>query len=292
MSDNSKNWKAYLALLSGLVIIGFSAIFVRLAEAPGPVASFYRMILPSLLLTFPIILRIRDKRIVLPRAAIRAALLGGLFFGLDLSLWASGIMLRGATIPTLMANTAPVWVGIGTVVLLRRRLPGLFWLGLAVAMAGVTIVLGLDAFKEAELGLGSLMGLGAAIFYGAYFLVTQSAREAIDAPTYLWLSSLCSSVVLLIVVGLLGQPLGGYPAQSWWSFLAMGLIVQLMGWLAINYAQGHLPATLVSPTLLGQPVITALLAAPILGEAIGLGQAVGGFVVLVGVYLVHHSRVS
>lgn len=292
MSDLSQTWKAYLALLAGLVIIGFSAIFVRLAEAPGPVTSLYRMAIPAILLSIPAVLRIRGGKINLPAQAVRAALWGGLFFGLDLSLWASGIMLRGATIPTLMANTAPVWVGIGTVVLLRRRLPGLFWLGLAVAMGGVTIVLGLDALKAAELGLGSLMGLGAAFFYGAYFLATQSARERIDAPTYFWLSSLSSSVVLLVVVGFLGQPLTDYPAQSWWSFLAMGLVVQLAGWLAINYAQGHLPATLVSPTLLGQPVLTALLAGPLLGEALGLGQIVGGLVVLLGVYLVHRSQAS
>jgi drug/metabolite transporter (DMT)-like permease len=198
-------------------------------------------------------------------------------------------MLRGATIPTLMANTAPVWVGVGALVVWRRRLPGLFWLGLAVAMAGVAVVLGLDAIKEIELGLGSLMGLGAAIFYGAYFLVTQTARERIDAPTYFWLSTSCSAAVLLVVVGLLGQPLTGYPTQGWLSFLAMGLVVQLMGWLAINYAQGHLPATVVSPTLLVQPVLTAVLAGPILGETLGTGQVVGGLIVLVGVFLVHRS---
>jgi drug/metabolite transporter (DMT)-like permease len=289
MSDWKREWKAYLALLSGLGAIGFSAIFVRLAEAPGPVAGFYRMAIPAVLLMLPITLRVRKRQVHLPASAIRASLLGGLFFGLDLSLWTSGIMLRGATIPTLMANTAPVWVGVGALVVWRRRLPGLFWLGLAVAMAGVAVVLGLDAIKEIELGLGSLMGLGAAIFYGAYFLVTQTARERIDAPTYFWLSTSCSAAVLLVVVGLLGQPLTGYPTQGWLSFLAMGLVVQLMGWLAINYAQGHLPATVVSPTLLVQPVLTAVLAGPILGETLGTGQVVGGLIVLVGVFLVHRS---
>jgi drug/metabolite transporter (DMT)-like permease len=248
------------------------------------------MAIPTVLLTLPITYRIRSRQIQLPASAVRASLLGGLFFGLDLSLWASGIMLRGATIPTLMANTAPVWVGVGAVVFWRRRLPSLFWLGLVVAMAGVAVVLGLDALKEIELGLGSLMGLGAAIFYGAYFLVTQTAREAIDAPTYFWLSTSCSAAVLLVVVGLLGQPLTGYSAQGWLSFLVMGLVVQLMGWLAINYAQGHLPATVVSPTLLVQPVLTAVLAGPILGETLGMGQMAGGLVVLAGVYMVHRSQ--
>jgi drug/metabolite transporter (DMT)-like permease len=62
------------------------------------------------------------------------------------------------------------------------------------------------------------------------------------------------------------------------------------GYLAINYALGHLPASIVSPTMLGQPVLTALLAGPLLGETLGLWQVVGGVAVLGGVYLVHRSQ--
>jgi drug/metabolite transporter (DMT)-like permease len=43
---------------------------------------------------------------------------------------------------------------------------------------------------------------------------------------------------------------------------------------------------------LGQPVVTALLAAPLLGEAFHPWQVLGGIVVLVGVYLVHQSRLK
>jgi drug/metabolite transporter (DMT)-like permease len=68
------------------------------------------------------------------------------------------------------------------------------------------------------------------------------------------------------------------------------VISQGIGWLAINYAQGHLPATLVAPTLLAQPVMTALLAIPILGEALVGIEILGGAIVLGGIYLVHRSR--
>jgi drug/metabolite transporter (DMT)-like permease len=37
-------------------------------------------------------------------------------------------------------------------------------------------------------------------------------------------------------------------------------------------------------------VVTALLAIPLLGEALRTEQWVGGIVVLVGIYLVHRSR--
>ena len=47
---------------------------------------------------------------------------------------------------------------------------------------------------------------------------------------------------------------------------------------------------MVSPTLIGQPVVTTLLAIPLLGEALRTEQWLGGLVVLAGIYLVHRSR--
>jgi drug/metabolite transporter (DMT)-like permease len=44
--------------------------------------------------------------------------------------------------------------------------------------------------------------------------------------------------------------------------------------------------------MIGQPVVTALLAIPLLGEALRTEQWVGGIVVLVGIYLVHRSRMG
>jgi drug/metabolite transporter (DMT)-like permease len=64
----------------------------------------------------------------------------------------------------------------------------------------------------------------------------------------------------------------------------------LTGYLALGYALGHLPASVVSPTMLGQPVLTALLAIPILGESLHPVQWIGGLVVLGGIYLVNRSR--
>ena len=88
----------------------------------------------------------------------------------------------------------------------------------------------------------------------------------------------------------LGQPLFGYSPRTYLNFMGLGLVSQSLGYLAINYALGHLPASLVSPTLLGQPVVTALLAWPLLGERLRAWQIVGGIAVLTGVLLVQTSQ--
>ena len=244
----------------------------------------------SLVALTPIFLfSIREQR-SLPRKEVRIALLGGLLFAVDLSLWATGVMLSGATNPTLLANTAPVWVGIGALLIYKEKLPLYFWIGLVIAMMGGVVVLGSDALQAMELGVGTFLGMLAGIFYGVYFLVTQRGRQTLNALTYFWFSVLSATLVLLIINLVLRQPLLGYSSRAYLSLLGLGLLSQGMGWLAINYAQGHLPATLVAPTLLGQPVITALLAGPLLGERLSLLELLGGGTVLVGVYIVHRSR--
>jgi drug/metabolite transporter (DMT)-like permease len=280
---------AYLSLAAGLGALGFSAIFVRLAEVPGSVASFYRMAIGLLFLTIPFLYSRRGKP--MPSwSAVCVALLGGFFFAIDLIFWATGVVLSGATNPTLMSNTAPLWVGLGSLLIFREKPPARFWMGLLVAMCGAALVLGLDALKSFDLGLGTLFGLIAGVFYGGYFLITQRGRRQLDAISYFWFSVLGAVVVVFFVNLAIGNPLLGYSNRSYLALLGLGVISQGLGWLAINNAQGHLPATLVSPTLLGQPVLTGLIAGPVLGEFLEPLQIVGGLAVLVGVYIVHRSR--
>jgi drug/metabolite transporter (DMT)-like permease len=69
-------------------------------------------------------------------------------------------------------------------------------------------------------------------------------------------------------------------------------LAQMIGYLAITYALGHLPASIVSPTLVGQPILTAVLAIPLLGEIPNTTQWVGGAIALVGIYLVNQSHLQ
>jgi drug/metabolite transporter (DMT)-like permease len=286
---NPSRFSTYLALGVGILSLSFSAIFVRWANAPGIVASFYRVAIATALLAWPFYRRVKAQE-SLSRQGLRFAVLGGLFFAADLALWATGVVLSGATNPTLLANTAPLWVGLGTLVIFRRRLKVMFWVGLLLAMTGAVVILGLDSLRSVSLGVGTLLGLLAGIFYGGYFLVTQRGRETLDSLTYFWPAAVTSTLGLLVLSLALRQPLSGYPASTYLNFVALGLVTQVFGYLAINHALGYLPASIVAPTMLGQPVMTAILAGPLLGEALSPWQVLGGLAVLAGVYVVHRSQ--
>lgn len=284
---------AYLALIVAIICLGFSAIFIAWADAPNGVTAFYRMGVGSAALTVPFIWRFRRRVQIIgeiPRREIGMAIWGGLFFAGDLFLWTTGVMMSGATIATLLGNTAPLWVGLGALVLFREKLGQMFWWGVLLAFVGVVLIVGLPQTVSADFQWGSILSLAAGWFYAGYLLFAQRGRRRLDSLSFYWLSTTSSALVLLLIAILLGQPLFDYSAVTYLNFLGMGLISQAMGYLAINHALGHLPASLVSPALLGQPVMTALLAAAFLGERFTGWQMLGGLAVLLGVLIVHRGR--
>ena len=99
-----------------------------------------------------------------------------------------------------------------------------------------------------------------------------------------------SSILLFSYNFLNGIPVTGYPWQTYFVFIAIGVFCQAVGYTSIVYALGHLPASIVSPTMVAQIVFTSLLAIPLTGENLSLIQILGGVIVIGGIILVNLSR--
>lgn len=280
----------YLLLIVGVIILGFSAIFVKWANAPGSVTAFYRILFAIIVISIPVFLNYKKKKIETNRKGIIAALLGGFFFGTDLVLWSTGVQIGGMTNPTLMANTAPIWVGLGAILIFKEKLKFSFWFGLFVALIGTVLVLGQDLNRASEFGTGTILGLLAGFFYGAYYLATQKGREYLSTLCFFWYSAIGSVIAPAIAVLVFRFPFFEYPAFTWINFLALGILVQVIGWLILNYVQGHIPASIIAPTLLGQPIVTAIISFIFLGELFNIYDIIGGFAVLIGIFIIHKSK--
>jgi drug/metabolite transporter (DMT)-like permease len=295
MSESTANVRAYGALVTGVLCIGFSPIFVKLANTTGDVVGFYRLAIATLVMSVPLIVHWRRGNARLPRRILGWGVLAGLFFALDLGVWNTSLTMTTASTATLLGNTAPIWVGLGAWLIFRERLRPAYWLGLVIALCGAALIVGVDsvdtngAKNTSMVILGNLLAASASVAYAGYQLTTQHTRQHIDNLTYMWLFSGVGAVVLLGVSLALGHPLTGLPASSYQALLGLALVTHILGWLLINYAFGYLRASLVSVTLLGQPIVATLAAMPILGEWPGLWHVVGGVVTLAGIYVVHRS---
>jgi len=288
-TSNRTDLLPYFALGVGILALSFSAMFVRWANAPGPITGLYRVFLSSLLLT-PFFIYNCRKDCKISKSNIIFPILGGLFTAGDFALWNTAVNYTTAANATLLGNTAPLWVALGAWLLFRERLSTRFWLGLGLALAGATLILGTDFLLHPRLGIGDLMAIGTGVFYAGYMLVTQRSRQHFNPLTHLWLMGISASFGLLAINLALGNPITGYSNQSWLIFFAAAIVSQIGGYMSLTYALGHLPASVVSPTMIGQPIVTAILAIPLLGEIPNGLQTLGGIVALAGIYIVNRAH--
>ncbi len=285
----NKSLLAYLALGIGIFSLSFSAMFVRWADAPGPVTAFYRLFF-SIFLLLPFFLARINANPSLRTRSVIFPLLAGVFTACDLGLWTTSLSFTTASNATLLGNTAPLWVALGTWLILKQKLSSAFWRGLTITLLGAALIMGTDFLLHPRFGVGDAMAIGTGVFYGGYFLFTERSRTHFDPVGHIWLVGIGASITLFVINTSLRYPLTGYPAQTWFVFLSTAIVSQLIGYMALAYALGHLPASVVSPTMVLQPIVTTLLAIPLLGEIPTIWQGIGGAIALVGIYMVNQAH--
>jgi drug/metabolite transporter (DMT)-like permease len=246
------------------------------------------MLIPAMVL-LPTFATDRKRELVTWRTWLIIGL-GGLFFALDLALYNSAILRTSAANATLLGNNTPIVVGLLTWIVFRRRPQPAFWLGLILAIGGSVVILWADLARHAPFGVGDVMALGAAACFAVYLLATEKVRTTTSTLTFLRLSMIATTLVLLLLNFAMGISLRVPHRRTWWALLGLGLVSQLGGYLALTYALGHLPATITAISLLTQGPLTAAMAAVLLGEPLTLPQIVGGALVLFGVALAHRQQ--
>lgn len=199
---------ACLALTVGIVCIGFSAIFVKIAGAPGVVSAFYRVLFAGIVVVPWGAVRYRQRPPLKGKQALLIAA-GGVVFGLELALWNTSLLYTSAANSTLLANNASLWVGLGALWLFREKLSLRYWCGLLLALIGMAILVGALSGHEFHLQFGDLLAAIASFFYATYLLIAQRARTGVDTLTFMaW--SLVPSVLILLALNLaMGTALTG-----------------------------------------------------------------------------------
>jgi drug/metabolite transporter (DMT)-like permease len=279
----------YLGLASGIICLSFSSIFVRWANAPGIVMALGRMTTATLVVAPFFWRRVSRMETKPTRADLLLALAGGLFIALDHSTWNTALQYTRVANATLFNNISPLWVALVAWLFWKEKLRGRFWLGVGVTLGGMGLIFGNSLVENGGLNMGDAIAVGSSLFYAAYFLVTQRARQRMETLVYIWLAVAAAALVLLAASLVLGLPLSGYSTSTYLVFVAAGLFSQVIGYFSVGYALGHLPASVVAPTMTAQPLLSMLLAIPLAGEGLSLLQVVGGLGVMVGIYLVNRG---
>lgn len=296
-SSNPAARFALPALLLGATGIAFAPIFVRLSEVGPVTTAFWR-----LALAWPLLylwMKWDDKRgsrhghPTRKPATLRDWVilnLPGLFFAGDLAVWHLSVTMTTVANATLLANFAPVFVTLVGWLFFRFHPSRRFLVGMFLALIGAVTLMGQSLTVSHEHLAGDGLGVITAMFYAGYILSIGRLRATYSTSTIMTCSAVSNTIILLLVAFLRGESLLPLTVHGWTILVLLAVISHVGGQSLIAFALAHLPPAFGSVTLLWQPACAAVLAWWMLNEPLSMWQAVGGMIVLVGIFLARKTN--
>jgi len=280
--------KPRIALVIGIVCISIFPILVKLSLSPGVISAFYRMAIAAALLV-PFTVLSGKMKIPSLKIFLLTVLCGAIFAG-DVAVWNIAIQESTATQATLLTNLSPVWVGIGAFFFLKNKPTVNFWIGTVIAIFGMIMLVGFRFFVEMDFDLAFVFAILSGVFYAVYMLLSKYVLYKVEVLPFITISTLSSAFFLAILSYFIGQPFSGFSNMGWFVLVVQGVVCQLMAWLLLGYATKHMRATRVSVSLLGQAVLTTILAWLFIGEEVSLQMILGGVILLLGIRITFYSK--
>ena len=288
-SAESPNMPVWLLLTIIVVAVSLSAIFIRLAEAPGPIIALYRLAIASLI-TLPAAWQ-GLKRSKVTSRGLWLAILAGVTLGWHFATWTTSLDYTSVAASVTLVTTNPLWLVLIVWLFMGQRPDRRTLLGVLVAVAG-GIAIGLDGSsggRGENAMLGNMLAVAGAIFVSVNMLLGRAAQRAgLSVMAYSGISYLVACISLVPLPWLLGIPYGPYPLHAFAWIVVLAVVSQLIGHTAINYSLRFLDPTLVSTFILLEPVVASALAMVVFQEFPGLLTAAGALVLIAGIWLVNH----
>ena len=273
---------ALSAIAVGVLAVSAAAIFIRLADAPALAIAIWRNALGALVL-LPVALYRRDA---FPQGRVlRIGVASGMALGAHFGLWISSLDYTSVAASVVLVCTQPVFVVILAYLLFEERTSPLSFFGILVALAG-TAVIASDGSVGSATFFGNTLAVIGAVAVAAYVLIGRSLRTTGVGVLPYSIVVYASAAATLVPEALYGGvPLWGYSGETWFWLWVVTLGPQILGHTVLNWALRYVEASIISGTILAEPVVSALLAWLILSERPGLATLLGGAVVLAGLFL-------
>jgi drug/metabolite transporter (DMT)-like permease len=224
-----------------------------------------------------------ELRRISGRDVVIALALGAVGYGAQAGAYFAALDRIDASLLALLVYTYPVLVAVAAIAIGREPARRSTAVSLALASAGLVLVLA-GAAAGALDALGTVLGLTAATVYTGYILISDGVTARVGPLT---LSTLvCTgAAVSLTLAGLAGGDLDpGAVSAAGWGWLGALALVSTVGAVALFFAG----LRLVGPTAASilstiEPVVTVALAFAVFGESLSPAQLTGGALVLAAV---------
>ena len=270
-------------LLLGIIAISTASIFIKLCDAPALIISTYRMVLASLIL-MP---WASNKKVWegWEKKDVAWLIFSGILLSLHFAFWIASLKYTSVASSVVLVTTHPIFVGIGSWLFLKERLGLNLILGIGLSVIGS----GLIGYGDMALSKEALMGDGLALLgalaASGYFLVGRKMRKNQDLLAYIFPVYSTAGLVLIVLSLFFRKPFFGYSSTTYLLFFLLAIVPQLIGHTTFNWALKYLPASMVSITILGEPIGSTILGYFILGEGLTTWKVLGGISIFIGILI-------
>ena len=278
---------AKIKLISSMVIFGTIGLFVRLINLPSAVIAMLRGYIGFVFLVFVLILRHNrpDKEAL--RKNRFHLILSGMFIGVNWILLFEAYRYTTVAIATLCYYMQPVFVTVGSAILLKEKLTRKRVFCILAALLGMSFVSGAGSGNGAEnTGFyGILLGIGAAMFYAGVIL-TNKKMHPIEPMQQTMVQLLASAITVTPYVLLTtGPDEVTISAKTVLLILFVGIFHTGFAYVLYFGQMQKLPAQTVAILSYIDPVVAILLSALLLREPIGVQGVIGAVLVLGAAFL-------
>ncbi len=276
----------FLLLAVAIVGVSMSAPLTALAAAPALGIAFWRNAVGAALLLPSAASRLR--RHPLTRRQLAMCVIAGAFLAAHFATWLPSINLTTVAASTAMVCSTPIWTTLAARVA-GHRIPHRVWFGLALGLAGVILVTGVDVTVSARAVSGDLLALLGGMLAAGYVLIGASVRRDVSTTAY---AGVCYSTAAVLLAGAAlvgGVPLAGYATRDWLLILAITVCAQMLGHTIFNRVVSTVGPTVVGLAILLEVPGAALLAFVLIGQVPPLLVLPGLVLIVAGIALVIRS---
>ena len=280
--SNKNNNKDKLLLIFSMIIFGTIGIFRRYIELPSGFLAMSRGFIGT---AYLVIFVLATKKGISKKSIKKNALpliLSGAFIGFNWILLFEAYNYTSVAVATLCYYMAPMIVIAVSPVILKEKLSGKKVACVLVALAGMVLVsgvTGMESFKLSEMK-GVLLGLGAALLYATVVLMNKKIKDI--GPYDKTIVQLASAGVVMLAYALLVENV----SKSDFSLVAVVMLVVVgVVHTGVAYAwyfgsMKSISAQTVALFSYIDPIVAIILSAVILGESMGVMEAIGAVMVL------------
>ncbi len=273
-----------IIILIGVFFTSFSSILTRVSEAPSLAIATYRLGITSLLLAPVFFIKHIPEMKGMDRKTFILCIISGIFLALHFASWISSIRYTSITSSTVLVNTQPVFVVLGSYLIYREKSSFRSIASILAAIVGSVIISLGDSSMGSNVLYGDFLAVVGAVTVAAYMLIGRYARKNLSVTGYTFIVYSTCTITLLFMSLATSTPLTGYPPRELAIFLALAVVCTLLGHSIFNWGLGHVKPTFVSTAILGEPVLATIFAIVLLGEVPTLTRLIGGLVVVSGIY--------